>query len=504
MMHRYEPKVTASILLSGLTLGALYFLVASGLSLIFGLMDVLNFAHGVLFMIGAYFGFTAYANPRLILNILPFALVILGGAQAGRWLGGLLPASLNFRALRRSARPGPTGAAGVTTVVTSGRRRLDSAFMALVFLLSLALLLVSVRGFNLTALVAATATATGGAVATEIAQEAAAAFLPRIALLAVSGLLFGIGLSRVGPAAVRRRPRWTSLVVGLILVAAAFGLVPLRTPGETFLLGVSSNVRFILALLVGLLAGAGLGALIEASVIRPLYGRPYYQVLLTLGLSYVGAELVKSVWGTAGFYMDIPAFFNGSGDNCPSPTLWSWFSDHCQSINVLGRPFPSYRLFIIALGLAIFIAIALLLQKTRLGIIIRAGVQDSEMVQALGINVRRVFTLVFALGCGLAAVGGVAAAPFLGVNLGLGAEVQLQGFIAVVIGGMGNYVGAAVGALLVGLARAFGDQLVLSGIRLPWMADVVRLSPSIARASTVLIMALVLLLRPAGLFGKKD
>ena len=171
---------------------------------------------------------------------------------------------------------------------------------------------------------------------------------------------------------------------------------------------------------------------------------------------------------------------------------------------MLGRNFPSYRLFIIALGLAMFIAIALLLQKTRLGIIIRAGVQDSEMVQALGINVRRVFTLVFAIGCGLAAVGGVAAAPFLGVNLGLGAELQLQGFISVVIGGMGSYAGAAVGALLVGLARAFGDQLVLSGIHLPWMEGVVRMSPSIARASTVLIMALVLLLRPAGLFGKKD
>ncbi len=254
----------------------------------------------------------------------------------------------------------------------------------------------------------------------------------------------------------------------------------------------------------GLLAGAGLGALIETSLIRPLYARPIYQILLTLGLSFVGTELVKSVWGTAGFYMDTPAFFASSGQNCPSPSLWAWFSDHCQSINVLGRPFPSYRLFIIVLGLAMFIAIALLLQKTRIGIIIRAGVQDSEMVQALGINVRRVFTLVFAVGSALAAVGGVAAAPFLGVNLGLGAEVQLQGFIAVVIGGMGNYMGAAVGALLVGLARAFGDQFVLSGIHLPWMEGVVRMSPSIARASTVLIMALVLLLRPAGLFGKKD
>lgn len=479
MVNRYPPRVTASILLSGLTLGALYFLVASGLSLIFGLMDVLNFAHGVLFMIGAYVGFTAYANPRLILNTLPFALALLGAAQVGRWLGGWLPPRLKSR-------------------------RLDQGLLIALFIVSLTLPVVALRGFNLTPLVAATATATGGAVATALAQEPAAVYLPRIVWLTVSGLLLGVALSRVAAVEVRQKAHLSSAVVGLLLVALAFALIPLRTPLETFLLGVSSNLRFVIALLAGLLAGAGLGALVETSLIRPLYVRPIYQVLLTLGLSFVGTELVKAVWGTAGFYMDIPAFFNGSGDACPSPTLWSWFSDHCQSILVLGRPFPSYRLFIIFLGVVIFIAVGLLLKKTRLGIIIRAGVQDSEMVQALGINVRQVFTLVFAVGCALAAVGGVAAAPFLGVNLGLGAEVQLQGFIAVVIGGMGNYVGAAVGALLVGLARAFGDQLVLSGIQLPWMEDAIKMSPSIARASTVLIMALVLLLRPAGLFGKKE
>jgi branched-chain amino acid transport system permease protein len=479
MVNRYPPRVTASILLSGLTLGALYFLVASGLSLIFGLMDVLNFAHGVLFMIGAYVGFTAYANPRLILNTLPFALALLGAAQIGRFLGGLLPPRL-------------------------GAPRLDKGVLIVLFGLSLILLLVGVRGFDLQPLVAATATATGGAVSTAVAQEPASVYLPRLLWLSVSGLLLGVGLSRVAAVEVRQKTGWRAALVGLLIVGLAFALVPLRTPLETFLLGVSSNMRFVIALLGGLLAGAGLGALIETSLIRPLYIRPIYQVLMTLGLSFVLTELVKAVWGTAGFYMDLPAFFNGSGDNCPSPNLLSWFSDHCQSILVLGRPFPSYRLFIIFLGVVIFIAVGLLLKKTRLGIIIRAGVQDSEMVQALGINVRQVFTLVFAVGSALAAVGGVAAAPFLGVNLGLGVEVQLQGFIAVVIGGMGNYVGAAVGALLVGLARAFGDQLVLSGIKLPWMEDVIRMSPSIARASTVLIMAVVLLVRPAGLFGKKE
>ena len=166
--------------------------------------------------------------------------------------------------------------------------------------------------------------------------------------------------------------------------------------------------------------------------------------------------------------------------------------------------YPSYRLFIIFLGGAVFIGVAVLLRRTRLGMTIRAGVQDSDMVQALGINVRRVFTAVFALGAALAALGGVAAAPFIGVNLGVGQELLIQGFIAVVIGGMGSYPGAAIGALIVGMARAFGDQFVLAGIQLPGLAEPIKFSPSIARASTVLIMALVLLIRPTGLFGKKE
>jgi branched-chain amino acid transport system permease protein len=262
----------------------------------------------------------------------------------------------------------------------------------------------------------------------------------------------------------------------------------------------------VLALVAGTAGGAAIGALIETSMIRPLYARPIYQVLLTLGLVFVGTEAVKAVWGPVGFYMDIPAFFNTRAAKglCPAPDIVSWFSLHCSTINMFGRPFPSYRLFIIVLGIAVFIGVLLLLQRTRLGMIIRAGVQDRDMVQALGINVRRVFTFVFALGCGLAALGGVAAAPFLGVNLGLAQDFLLLAFIAIVIGGMGSYTGAAIGALLVGLARSFGDQLVLSGITLPGLDAPLTFSPSIARASTVLLMAVVLLIRPAGLFGRKE
>lgn len=125
------------------------------------------------------------------------------------------------------------------------------------------------------------------------------------------------------------------------------------------------------------------------------------------------------------------------------------------------------------------------------------------MVEALGINVRRVFTTVFALGSALAALGGVVAAPFVGVYPEMGGIFQLQAFIAVVIGGMGSYPGTAAGALVLGLARALGDTLVTTGIALPGMEQALRASPAVARASTVLIMAIVLLVRPSGIFGRK-
>lgn len=473
LLGRYEPRVAANVVLSGLTLGALYFLVASGLSLIFGLMDVLNFAHGLLFMAGAYFGYTLYANPRMILNMLPFALALGGGALIGASIAGPLAARLKSPPVRRIAALGLYTLAGVLAIA-------------------------GLQNFDLLALAATGVTAAGGAIPTELAQEPTAAFAARLAVLTMAGIALG-GALRRQTAAGR-----LSSVVGLLVIGLAFVLALLRTPGEQFILGLSSDARFVLALFMGAGGGAALGGMIEWGLIRPLYARPIYQVLLTLGLVFVGTEVIKSVWGPAGFYMDIPQFFNTRGGECPSPDVFAWLRDHCASINVVGRPFPSYRLFIIAVGLAMFMAIAALLRRTRLGIIIRAGVQDSEMVQALGINVRRVFTLVFALGAGLAALGGVAAAPFVGVNPGLGQEFLIQAFIAVVIGGMGSYPGAALGALLVGLARAFGDQLVLSGVQVAGMAEAVKLSPSIARASTVLIMALVLLVRPAGLLGKKE
>lgn len=163
-------------------------------------------------------------------------------------------------------------------------------------------------------------------------------------------------------------------------------------------------------------------------------------------------------------------------------------------MDIYGATVPTYRLFIIALGIAMFILVVFVMTKTRLGMIIRAGVQDPQMVEAMGINVKAVFTLVFAMGVGLAALGGIGAAPFLPVQPLMGDTYQTQGLITVVIGGMGSYIGAFVGAMILGMARAFGDYFALK----------LSLSPAIAEASTVIIMVIVLLTRPQGLFGKKE
>ncbi len=486
---------TASVLLSGLTLASLYFLLAAGLSLIFGLMDVLNFAHGVLFMIGAYLGYSTFGNPRLLLNTLPLLLVLAAGAAIGALAGQPLRA-WEATVRRRAADQSVRGAQGVLLALVS---RVSPSF--LLALLAVVLAIWGARGFPLNRLVAFEGTATGGAVPTVEAQEALALMFGRLARMAAAGLL-------IGPIFARReegrrvRAQWPPIV--LIVVAAIGGVAMLlaRDPLEGFLLGLSVNVRFLLALAVGALSGGLLGVLIETTLIRPFYGNVVTQIVLTLGLSFVGEELVKAAWGREGRPpMQMPTFF---AQSCRSDNLIAWFSEQCSSVDVLGRAFPTYRLFIIAVGVFILVGVGVLLRYSRLGMIIRAGVQDSHMVEALGINVRRVFTLVFALGSALAALGGVIAAPFVGVYPGMGTAFQLQAFIAVVIGGMGSYPGTAVGVLLLGLARAFGDALVTGGVTLPWMEQALNASPAVARASTVLIMAIVLLVRPAGIFGRKE
>jgi branched-chain amino acid transport system permease protein len=471
-------KVWMSILLSGVTLAALFFLIAAGLSLIFGLMDVLNFAHGAIFVMGAYVGLSTFMNPRLLFNTVPFFLAIAAGAVIAERLGMYLWRQIH----------------------TKGSRQV---VWWVLLALAVGLVFMAVRRYPIRAINAFNVTAVGGMVPTAEAQEPMGIMVRRVAILFLSGLPFGIMVApkerhEEGP----RRPLWQTAGIMGGLVVAAYVILFVRDPGEQFMLGLSADLRFLLALILGALAGGLAGTAIEIVLIRPFYGNPVTQLVLTLGLSIALTDLIEGIWGEEGNPpMQPPSFFT---EACRSESLFAWFSERCRSIDVLGRAFPTYRLFIISVGLLVFVAVGLLLRRSRIGMIIRAGVQDSEMVEAVGINVRRVFTFVFALGSALAALGGVIAAPFLGVYPAMGSAFLLQSFIAVVIGGMGSYAGAAVGTLLLGLARAFGDHFVASGINLPFVEAAIRGSPAIAKASTVLIMAIVLLVRPAGIFGKKE
>lgn len=464
-----EPFVRAT--LSGLTLGALYFMVAAGLTLIFGLMDVLNFAHGAMFMVGAYMGWQFYTNPTFLFGIAPLISALAAGVVTGSlWT----PYTVRMQIAEQWQKP-------LRTALTLAALGIGALGVAGVNILELAK----------TAMVA---TMVASDPLGELSpQEPLASFWIRPLLLVISGVLLALANARPGDATqtVYRGPasRQWGLFAGLLALTVVLTLV--RESGPKAVLLMDANLRFFLALLVGALAGGGLGLLVEVSLIRPLYIRPIYQVLVTLGLGYVLRELVQVLWSPLAYQMSRPPMFSQPGK---AANLLAWFSGNNTTVDILGVTFPSYRLFIIVLGILMIIALALLMKTTRLGMIIRAGVQDSQMVEALGINVRRIFTTVFVLGVSLAALGGIGAAPFIPVQPNMGDIFQIQAFIVVVIGGMGSYIGAAVGALMLGLARAFGDYLALK----------YDLSPAIAEASTVFIMAIVLLVRPSGLFGKKE
>jgi branched-chain amino acid transport system permease protein len=234
------------------------------------------------------------------------------------------------------------------------------------------------------------------------------------------------------------------------------------------------NIRFIVAVLVSIVVGAILGAFLERVLLRPLYDRPLFQLVLTFGISIIMLEGIKSIWAT---------------------TPYSWrepFTLNSAQFTFLGQPFSQYRLVVIGVGLLLIIGIALLLRYSRIGIIIRAGVEDPEMVSALGINVRAVFTLVFTLGCAVAAFGGAVAAPFLGATISMGSTFLISAIAVIVLGGLGSYEGTAIGSIIVGLAMATMQQFSI-GVGIPVLFAV----------TPMLILVLVLLMRPRGLFGEE-
>ncbi len=264
------------------------------------------------------------------------------------------------------------------------------------------------------------------------------------------------------------------LSVGLTLIFGMLDIINLAH-GSFYTLGAYAGIAilaltgdFWLALALAPVGVAGLGALIERSCLRPLYARgPTAQVLLTFGFIYLFDDLVKWIWGAHVRSVPPPAALAGV-------------------VTLGGVRFPSYRLFVIVFGLAMAVALWLLIERTRLGAIIRAGVWDAEMAAGLGVNVHRVFTAVFAFGAALAAVAGVIAVPIQAAYPGMGVEILIRTLIVVVIGGLGSLEGSLAGSLILGQAETFGKA---------WFPDT-------AMFVIYGVMALVLLVRPRGLFGR--
>jgi branched-chain amino acid transport system permease protein len=227
--------------------------------------------------------------------------------------------------------------------------------------------------------------------------------------------------------------------------------------------------------------------------------------MLTLGLSFIIIEVVRAVWGRPEFTMPKAALFDGGGDACPARSLADLLEHQCSTVIIFDSRIRTYNeIFIILVGILVLVGVWLVLQRTRIGMIIRAGVQDSEMVEALGINVRQVFTMVFALGVGLATLGGVLAAPSVGLSTDMGTRFLLLALIALAIGGLTSFPGAAAGSILVGLLQQFMIKYGQIGINLPFLDEPFKPSPPLVPASVVLLMVIILLILPHGLFGRSE
>jgi branched-chain amino acid transport system permease protein len=271
----------------------------------------------------------------------------------------------------------------------------------------------------------------------------------------------------------------------LFLLSAGFSLIfglmriPNLTHGSLFMLGayfgatliigvLGVQMNFWLAALLATLAVALIGGLIERFLLRRLPGDALAQVLVTLGLSFIAADFCLMVWGGDPINVETPAGLGGFVRAGPAV-------------------FPLYRLAIIAIAAIFAVGLWLLLDRTRLGAMIRAGVDDPDMARVVGIRVSQLFTIVFALGAALAAFGGIIGGPILSVYPGIDQDMLPLALVVVILGGTGSLLGSFVGSIIVGFIYNFGQALL----------------PELAYFVLFLPMLLVLVFRPQGLFGRQ-
>lgn len=477
--------------LRGFSAGSVTFLVAAGFSLIFGLLDVLNLSQGTLYMIGAYVGWTVYVRPDTFIDILtPVLLILVGFTLKPLW----------------------NRLADLVQLQPKGRKVLSWVMIAVgVILLGLLLTRYPIASWDLNNYSESPISYSYMADQGLRIVPAEVTFDQISPVVAILGLLASSSLAAFGVALLSREEKllqgfnWRKFLPAACLFVISILCVVFNAQITSWMFALSTNWLFVIAIVVAVVAGVSLGALMETTLIRPLYSRPIYQLMLTLGLGTIGVQIVQAVWGRPEFVWPKPALFAGTGGACPATNLTDLFQNQCSTVLLLGGRVRVYdEIFIPIVGVIVLILVWVLLKRSRIGMIIRAGVQDRQMVEALGINVRRVFTQVFSLGVGLAAFGGALAAPSSGLTPIMGDKLLLNSLIALAVGGLTSFPGAALGSLLVGLIQQFMIKYGQIGIPIPFTEIVFKPSPALVPASTVLLMVIVLLILPNGLLGKKE
>lgn len=276
---------------------------------------------------------------------------------------------------------------------------------------------------------------------------------------------------------------------GLTLIFGVMNFVNLAH-GSFFMIGAyvaavvaGASGSFWLGLLVALPATAGLGFLLEWLVFRRLYKKDHMvHVLATFAFILIFNDGVRMIWGPQPLPLNMPPAFAGP-------------------VNLFGLPYSSYRLLVMAVGVVVAVALYFLINRTRIGMWVRAGANNLEMVTAMGINIRLLFRLVFSFGLLLAALAGIMLGPLVAVQAGMGDDVLILAFVVVVIGGIGSVPGAAIGALIVGVVDTLGRSLLPQLFALFLSADAAAsVGPALGSMMIYLVMIAVLFWRPSGLF----
>lgn len=284
------------------------------------------------------------------------------------------------------------------------------------------------------------------------------------------------------------------LAAGLTLVFGIMSFVNLAH-GSLYMLGAyfaatafQWTESFTLAVLAAVAGCVIVGMLLEKIAISRLYSRDHLDhVLATFGLVLFFNEMVRIVWGPQPYFLPVPGFLEGT-------------------VDLFGISYPAYRFAIIAVGLLVAVGAHLLMHKTRMGMLIRAGADNPKMVGALGVNIQLLNALLFGLGAGLAGLAGVMAGPILSVQAGMGEPVLITTLVVIVIGGIGSISGALYASLIVGVADTFGRAFLPMILREMMSREVANAAgPALASMLIYVLMAIVLVVRPEGLFpvGRK-